>query len=77
MNLSLGDRRCDAMPDLVWDSVMAPITVLVYDDNFTRWAEKSGASADDETGVFGAFGVFGAATPKTFVLVVVPRGLQA
>ena len=69
--LSLGDPRCPDVPDLAWDSVAAPVTVLTYDEHFTRWIEGNGRiSADDDTGVFGAFGVFGAATPTTFVLMV-------
>lgn len=66
---------CPDAPDLVWDSTAVPVTFLSYDENFTAWAgPRSPLAAVDggEFGVEGVAGVWGAATPRTFVLVVTP-----
>jgi hypothetical protein len=64
---------CSGEPDLAWDSLVLRRTFLLYDANFTAWTELSPyVQENGSVGIEGVSGVFGAATPRTFVLVVTP-----
>jgi hypothetical protein len=61
-------------PTAAWDSMAVPFTVLAFDDNFTEWAaaEPGGPAGDGSFGVSGLHGVFGSATPRTFIVIATP-----
>lgn len=55
-----------------WATVTYPVTFLAYDENFTRWA-RAGPLLPEGSGSFGVdgvSGVFGAATPRAFTVVI-------
>ncbi|MGI9037851.1 MAG: hypothetical protein ACR2GQ_03215 [Gemmatimonadota bacterium] len=63
----------DCPGPVVWDSMAASVTLLGYDENFTAWTEvSSNGGTQAAFGVEGLDGVFGAATPRTFVMIVTP-----
>ncbi len=67
------DRPCAVEPDFPWDSVAVDFTFLAYDQHFTAWSALSAQRQPGAShGIEGVFGVFGAATPKRFVLVQLP-----
>jgi hypothetical protein len=73
VGVSAGPPRCDGAPDLPWDSMAVPVTFLRYDAHFTDWARQgSFLGGDGGFGLEGVVGVWGAAAPRTFVLVVTP-----
>lgn len=71
--LAVDAPSCLEADGVAWDSMAVPIVLLGYDANFTAWAGDLFLSPDEgPAGVQGVQGVFGAATPRTFVLVVTP-----
>lgn len=70
--LRVGEPRCPQMPGLRWDSMAVPVTFLRYDANFTAWSRRLYHAREEGPGLEGANGVFGAATPRVFTLIVTP-----
>lgn len=72
VGLSVEEPACPEMPDLRWDSMAVPVTFLRYDANFTAWSQLPHHAQEAGPGLEGINGVFGAATPRVFVLIVTP-----
>jgi hypothetical protein len=72
VSLSAGQPACPDTPTLAWDSAAVTITLYGYDRNFTEWGAAGEKVLDRSQGwgVTGAFGVFGAAVPRRFVLMI-------
>lgn len=71
--LSSHPPRCPD-PEMAWDSMAVPVTLLGYDASFTAWSAAPFQPQAGTTtyGLDGAQGVLGAASPRSFVLVVTP-----
>lgn len=73
--LVVEDPRCEGQQLSAWDSASATLTFLAYDENVAGWYSTRGGVPPEEVawGVEGALGLFGAATPARFTLLVEPR----
>jgi len=74
--VSVSAPVCGGRAVTEWDSLTAPLVVLGFDAHATAWYDTDGEFWPAEAttrGVQGAVGVFGSATPASFVLHVTAR----